>query len=223
VEPVAVALGSAGETTGKQDRRRVLPVAAVLAAVIVVAGALLVARLIDRGEGGGAGAGADTTELLTTEPLTTEPLSTQPVGYPYGIPAEAVALDTPVDARAEITDIEMAGARYLPSIAVENFTPDIDGDLHVHLFWDSTPVAQAGAPFPGPWLMWDQPARVDDEFFDVANRPADAGSICIVVVNAAHQIADIDGDRVQDVDTGGCRPLPGEEPSGTDSASTSPA
>jgi hypothetical protein len=194
----------------RHDRRRLLYIGAPLAAVVVVAGALIATRQLGDDDDG-AGAGTDTTT----------PISTQAAGD-YAVPPGFSGLETPVDARAEITDVTMADGRYLPTFVTESFTPDIEGgDLHVHLFWNSTPVAEAGAPSPGPWLMWDEPAQVDDEFFDVTRRPADADAICIVVVDAAHQIADIDGDRARDMDTGNCHSLPGDVTSGTEATSSS--
>ena len=63
-------------------------------------------------------------------------------------------------------------------------------------------------PGTEPWRVWDLPERVDDEFFNIASRPAGASAVCIVVANAAHEIADVDGDGTPDYDTGNCVQLP---------------
>jgi len=114
----------------------------------------------------------------------------------------------PTQPRAEIVGIETVGERYVPTFTVQNFTPSIGGDLHVHLYWNTSLVADVGMPGAGPWLVWDQPERVDNEFFDIANRPEGATAVCIVVANSAHEVADVDGDGAPDYDTGNCMQLP---------------
>ena len=96
----------------------------------------------------------------------------------------------------------------IPTFTTQNFTPSVAGDLHVHLYWNSIAGADAGAPGAGPWLLWDQPAQVDDPYFDIANRPADANAICVVVATHGHTVADVDGDGTPDYDSGNCMQLP---------------
>jgi streptogramin lyase len=110
--------------------------------------------------------------------------------------------------RVEITGVETVDGRYIPTFTTQNFTPSFAGDLHLHLYWNVTPVVEAGEPGAGPWLMWDQPERVDDEFFAVVNRPAGANAICVVIATSDHQLADVDGDGAADRDTGNCAQLP---------------
>jgi hypothetical protein len=117
-------------------------------------------------------------------------------------------LDAPAVPNARLQDVAIEGARYTAQLTTTNFEPDIDGALHVHLYWNSTPVLEAGEPGPGEWLMWDEPGRVDDAFFDLAGRPPDANAMCTVVADAGHSVADVDGDGTADHDTGNCMNLP---------------
>jgi molecular chaperone DnaK len=113
---------------------------------------------------------------------------------------------------AEISEIRVEGSRYVVVYEAVGFTPIIDdaGAFHVHLFWDTLPVINAGVdgPDPGRWLLWDTPFEVSDAFFDVTNRPQGARRICAVVADNGHAVADVTGDGVPDTDTGGCRDLP---------------
>ena len=110
-------------------------------------------------------------------------------------------------ASAEIVDISLESGRYIPTFE-SNFTPDIGGDRHVHLFWNTVTPVNAGNPGAGPWVLWDTPQRVDDALFDASNRPSGATAICILITTASHEIADVDGDGLADYDTGNCALVP---------------
>jgi hypothetical protein len=117
--------------------------------------------------------------------------------------------DAPMTPSAAVQDIVLTpDGRYEVTFGAANFTPDITGQFHVHLYWNDVPVGEAGVPGVGPWLVWDQPDTVLEPFFDVANRPAGSTAICIVVTDVNHAVADVDGDGTVDFDTGSCMALP---------------
>lgn len=157
-----------------------------------------------------------TATVTQTIDVGRRPLGLQPLGAVVwvGLAGDNVLaevrvwVDAPTTPRAEIVSIETVGQRYIPTIATQNFAPAVGGDLHVHLYWNSAPAEAAGMPGTVQWLVWDQPERVDDVFFDVVNRPADANAICVVVTIGTHEIADVNGDGAPDYDTGNCMQLP---------------
>jgi molecular chaperone DnaK len=113
---------------------------------------------------------------------------------------------------ADITDVEVVDGRYVLTYDATGFTPMIDdaGAFHVHFFWDTLPVLNAGSngPDPGRWLLWDTPFEVSDAFFDRAERPPGSRQICVVIADNAHGVADVTGDGEPDTDTGGCIDIP---------------
>jgi YVTN family beta-propeller protein len=117
--------------------------------------------------------------------------------------------ESPTTPSAQVHDIVLTPeGRYEVTFGAEQFTPDILGQFHVHLFWNSLPVGAAGVPGEGGWLVWDQPDVVLDPYFDFGNRPPGATAVCIVVVDVDHAVADVDGDGTVDYDTGSCMALP---------------
>jgi YVTN family beta-propeller protein len=170
----------------------------------------------------------DGGSLVLIDRLSATPVSTVPVGgRPLGLQpiddtvwvtlstehtlAAVRVLDDAAAARpaAAIAEITSENGRFVPRYTWDNFTPELGG-LHVHFYWNTVPIAQAAAPGSGPWLAWDQPDRVEEDFFAATNRPAGATSICVVIVDAASEFADVDADGVRDYDTGNCAPLPAQ-------------
>jgi hypothetical protein len=59
----------------------------------------------------------------------------------------------------------------------------------VHFYWNTTPRDQAGAPGAGPWYVYYGPSPVVlPSPLTVAERPANATEICILVATAAHRV-----------------------------------
>ena len=124
---------------------------------------------------------------------------------------EAAEHDGPYVEVTNVTLVEDLGS-YTINFRTFNFDADM-ADLHVHFFWDTTDretAGENGQPAPGVWLDYAGASPAIDQTFDVANRPADADSICALVGNADHEIADIDGDGAPDPDSGDCYDLPDE-------------
>ncbi|MDH3302970.1 MAG: Hsp70 family protein [Acidimicrobiia bacterium] len=91
---------------------------------------------------------------------------------------------------ATITDITINGDRYAVSYST-NFSPLISSDpasTHLHFFFDTVPVGQAGVPGGGPWILYDGP----DPFtgYGPADRPSGATQMCVTAANHAHEVLD---------------------------------
>jgi actin-like ATPase involved in cell morphogenesis len=106
--------------------------------------------------------------------------------------------DEPVAPSARITAIGADGDRY--AVDFEASVPlsiaDPDG-YHLHFFYDTVPVADAGVPGPGPWVQYDGPSPVRE--LAIADRPPAASRICVLVARADHRVIP---------ETGNCAPLP---------------
>jgi hypothetical protein len=79
---------------------------------------------------------------------------------------------------------------------VFGFQPALPG-RHVHFFFDTVSVADAGVPGKGPWFLYAGPVPFTG--YKVSDRPAAATQMCILVANANHSIVK---------DTGNCMDLP---------------
>jgi serine/threonine protein kinase len=57
---------------------------------------------------------------------------------------------------------------------------------HVHFFFNTVPVEQAGSPGTGPWKLYGGPRPF--EGYSVSNRPPGATQMCALVANPNHSI-----------------------------------
>ena len=76
------------------------------------------------------------------------------------------------------------------------YTPALPG-THMHFFFDTVSVPDAGVPGAGPWFLYAGPAPFTG--YKVSDKPADASQMCILVANPDHSIIP---------DTGNCMVLP---------------
>ena len=97
---------------------------------------------------------------------------------------------------AYITGITIAGDAYAVSYGVSGYTQQLPGS-HVHFFFDTVPVSQAGVPGSGPWILYAGPSPFTG--YKVSDRPSGATQMCILVANSDHSI---------EPGTGNCWPLP---------------
>ena len=97
----------------------------------------------------------------------------------------------------QITNITIAGDAYQINFTTSGYTPKLPG-YHVHFFFDTVPPEEAGMPGSGPWKLYGGPSPFTG--YKVADRPAAAQSMCILVANPDHSVQQ---------HTGNCYPLPG--------------
>ncbi|HNS02602.1 MAG TPA: hypothetical protein PKM78_09515 [Anaerolineae bacterium] len=101
---------------------------------------------------------------------------------------------------ARINDIWILDGRYFVDFEAFGFTPQMPGQ-HLHFFFDSVPLLQAGAPGSGPWQIYPAanglPATNPFTLLTVANRPPNANQMCILVANADHSVNQGTGNCVE--------------------------
>ncbi len=97
---------------------------------------------------------------------------------------------------AYITGITIAGDAYAVSYGVSGYTQQLPGS-HVHFFFDTVPVSQAGVPGSGPWILYAGPSPFTG--YKLSDKPGGATQMCILVANSDHSI---------EPGTGNCWPLP---------------
>jgi molecular chaperone DnaK len=102
------------------------------------------------------------------------------------IPAAATQAVEPGD-RVTITGIDLDGDRYRVEYTA-NYEPLIAGgdEVHIHFFFDSVPVEQAGVPGNGPWILYDTPAPFSE--YGPADRPEGATRLCATPATSDHRV-----------------------------------
>jgi hypothetical protein len=89
---------------------------------------------------------------------------------------------------ATISDIAIDGGRYVVSYTT-SFQPLISSDPashHLHFFFDTVPIAEAGAPGGGPWILYDGPAPFTQ--YGPGDRPSGAEQMCVTVATHTHAV-----------------------------------
>jgi hypothetical protein len=75
--------------------------------------------------------------------------------------------------------------------------------MHMHFYFDTVSSEQAGAPGGGPWQIYPNmsggSASSPMMLYGVADRPAGANQMCVLVANPNHSV---------NQGTGNCYPLP---------------
>ncbi len=108
-----------------------------------------------------------------------------------------------------IDRISVSGGAYVVDYSVDGFTPTISGSSrkhHLHFFYDTVAVDQAGSPGSGPWFIWDLDMGHGAQVFDgmrLEHQTKDGGEgatrICVAVADHHHAI---------EADTVACAPIP---------------
>lgn len=65
---------------------------------------------------------------------------------------------------------------------------------HIHFFYNTVQVEQAGKPGSGPWVMYDGPRPFRG--FNINQTPDGATQICALVANADHSVIQGSGNCV---------------------------
>jgi len=91
---------------------------------------------------------------------------------------------------ASIADITVEGGQYAVSYNT-NFSPLISSDpesSHLHFFFDTVPVSEAGVPGGGPWILYDGPSPFTG--YGPGDRPTGANQMCVTAASHAHEVVD---------------------------------
>ena len=89
-----------------------------------------------------------------------------------------------------ISSVTLDGDRYSVDFDT-TFDPVISNDPashHLHFFFDSVGVADAGAPGSGPWLIYDGASPFQG--YGPGDRPAGATGLCVTVATHDHAVDD---------------------------------
>ncbi|MDQ2691750.1 MAG: protein kinase [Chloroflexota bacterium] len=124
---------------------------------------------------------ADTRAPTATRTPTLEPTATNTL--------------PPLYVRINNITINNANA-YVVEYETFGYTEVLPGQ-HVHFFFDTVPVEEAGSPGPGNWYLYGGPRPFDK--YRVSDRPQGATQMCALVANANHTIIP---------ETGNCFDLP---------------
>lgn len=112
------------------------------------------------------------------------------VAEPVGgwVPAWASQPVEPGD-RVTITGIGLEGDSYAVEYTA-NYEPLIStGEaVHIHFFFDTVPVEEAGVPGNGPWILYDTPAPFTE--YGPADRPDGATQMCATPATSDHRVVD---------------------------------
>jgi hypothetical protein len=74
---------------------------------------------------------------------------------------------------------------YVVEYETFGYTESLPG-MHIHFFFDTVSVEQAGAPGSGPWKLYGGPRPFSG--YRASDRPAGATQLCALVANANHTI-----------------------------------
>ena len=123
-----------------------------------------------------------TTATTAPAASTTVPSSTTVVSTT--IAAEPAGMDVTVDS------ITVADGRYVVAYTTnyEALISSEPGAVHIHFFFDTVPITEAGVPGSGPWKLYDGPQPFAE--YSVADTPAGATALCATAADHTHAVVD---------------------------------
>jgi hypothetical protein len=116
-----------------------------------------------------------------TPTITITPTATVPPGIPF-VRINAITIDDQ--------------SRYVVEYETFEFTEILPG-MHIHFFFDTVSLENAGSPGSGPWYLYGGPRPFTG--YRVSERPAAATQMCALVANGNHSVQP---------DSGNCMDLP---------------
>jgi hypothetical protein len=131
-----------------------------------------------------------TSTLTSPAPTATIPASTDTP--PFTPTTEPTATITPTATSTlpplyvRINNITVnANNSYVVEYETFGYTEVLPGQ-HIHFFFNTVPVEQAGVPGNGPWILYGGPRPF--EKYRVSDKPAAATQMCALVANPNHSI-----------------------------------
>lgn len=119
---------------------------------------------------------AQPASTFTKEPTaTTEPTAT----------LEPTATNTLPPLYVRINNITVNAGTYVVDYETFGYTEVLPGQ-HIHFFFNTVSVEQAGSPGTGPWELYGGPRPFTK--YGVSKKPAAATQMCALVANANHSI-----------------------------------
>jgi serine/threonine-protein kinase len=144
---------------------------------------------------GNPGSEGENTPTVVDESTTTLAPTIIPTETPSPTIEQTPTL--PTNYYAQIKNITNDGTYYVVDYETFGFQEVLPG-THLHFFFDTVPVEQAGVPGSGPWILYGGPSPFSQ--YQVADRPQAATMMCIRVANPDHSL--------YDPNSGNCFPLP---------------
>lgn len=148
--------------------------------------------LLKSNGGDDTSSGDDTGPTATTSAAGPTTAGAAPTNAAANTP---IYTPTPSGKHAEITGITVSGGVYVVQYTTNYPTP-LEG-AHVHFFWDTVKVSDAGLPGGGPWFVYYGPSPFLG--YKTTEKPAGATKMCILVANPDHSVQQ---------NTGNCWQLP---------------
>jgi molecular chaperone DnaK len=157
----------------KKKRRGALVAVAVL---VIAAGAAGAFFLLSGGDGDDTGASPGATGATTA-----------PSGDCAAPSGRCVTIDS----------FERDGDQFVVQYSTLNYEPDIDGQFHVHFFFDTTPITEAGNPGHGDWVVYDLDEHGEKVYrFPASDVPPNATALCAAVAAHNHSLDSLESSCV---------------------------
>ena len=184
--------------SGRRPSRRTVVVGLAIVAALLVAGVVFAISSSggDSKQPAGLAATASPTAQTATAAPTEAPATSTPAGGAAPVATTAATTPTLAPNTARINGVSLVGGKYQVDFQVAGFTPNISSQ-HVHFFFNTVTVAQAGVPGGGPWFVYGAPSPFTG--YGLGDKPAAASQMCILVAKSDHSIIP---------NTGNCFPLP---------------
>ena len=129
---------------------------------------------------------ATATSVVTEEPVAVVAV-TDTLAAPSETPTEpptATATLPPLYVRINSITVNDSG-QYVVDYETFGYTEQLPG-MHVHFFFNTVSVEQAGSPGKGPWYLYGGPRPFTK--YSESDRPADATQMCALVANSNHSV-----------------------------------
>lgn len=173
------------------------------AAVLIIGGCLVVSGIGYYLYQRSGGAIPPLVEPTATATSTTSPPTATDTEVPPTDTLEPTATITltpspspPPEPFVLIEGVSLSGNTYVVAYETFGYTEVLPG-MHVHFFFNTVPVSEAGVPGSGPWYLWGGPRPFNG--YTVSDKPSGATQMCALVANADHSIQP---------NTGNCIDLP---------------
>ncbi|MEO8357421.1 MAG: protein kinase [Chloroflexota bacterium] len=181
------------------SRRSLWMLGAGLAVIACIAAALIVGRLVLSGLDSAPPQPTQTMAIATdTSAPTDEPLAIAlatetlaPTEMPTEAPTTTATLP-PLYVRINSITVNDSG-NYVVDYETFGYTEVLPG-MHVHFFFNTVPLEQAGSPGSGPWYLYGGP-RPFTKYREI-DRPGDATEMCALVANNNHSVVAESGNCV---------------------------
>lgn len=182
----------------KAKSRSMLPIiagVAIFLLCLLVGGGYLVSRLF---------ASPALTEAPTSPPTQPQAATEAPLAVVESptlsvtdTPAATPTAPIPPGPYVQINSITIdANNRYVVEYETFEFTESLPG-MHIHFFFNTVPVENAGSPGSGPWILYGGPRPFTG--YRVSDKPATATQMCARVANSNHTLNGLESGNCVDL------------------------